>query len=393
MSAPAPAREPTGSSRTWRSWPRVTSCRTRPGRSSTAFRVRRPPDAGRRRRSPPNDQRHRDLRRHLPRRPPRAATARSGSTRRTSTGWPPKGSSSRTVSRRRCPPSPPARRTSPDGRSSPTGRCSRSKPTGSATSRGGTRSTSTRSPSRRSSTLWGSSPAWWRTRTTCSSRAMNLARASRPGSSSAARRRIRTAPDRARRSRRWPPGTPAWTAPTCSAARCRDGGTRQYLLNNQGRHGEEDYLVARVMDTGPPGSRTTPATRPSFCGSTVLIRTSRGTPRNPTPTCYDPGFSGPEPVFALHHRWAELSEAHQRRARALYAGEVSLVDRWIGHLLDRLQALGLAQETAVFFTTDHGTDPRRARPAAQVPGDADRTRDAPTAARPPARHGRRRPPP
>ncbi|MHC4714889.1 MAG: sulfatase family protein, partial [Planctomycetota bacterium] len=41
-------------------------------------------------------------------------------------------------------------------------------------------------------------------------------------------------------------------------------------------------------------------------------------------------------------------------ARACYAGEVSLVDTWVGHLLGRIDELGLADDTAVIFTTDHG---------------------------------------
>lgn len=42
--------------------------------------------------------------------------------------------------------------------------------------------------------------------------------------------------------------------------------------------------------------------------------------------------------------------------RAHYCGLVTLVDEWFGKLLDRLDALGLAENTAVFFTSDHGTN-------------------------------------
>jgi len=41
--------------------------------------------------------------------------------------------------------------------------------------------------------------------------------------------------------------------------------------------------------------------------------------------------------------------------RALYAGEVTLVDRWVGMLLQKIEDLGLFENTAVIFTTDHGT--------------------------------------
>jgi arylsulfatase A-like enzyme len=40
--------------------------------------------------------------------------------------------------------------------------------------------------------------------------------------------------------------------------------------------------------------------------------------------------------------------------RALYAGEVTLVDRWVGRLLAKIEDLGLFDNTAIIFTTDHG---------------------------------------
>ncbi len=39
---------------------------------------------------------------------------------------------------------------------------------------------------------------------------------------------------------------------------------------------------------------------------------------------------------------------------AIYYGMISLMDKYIGMILDRLEALGLAEDTLVIFTTDHG---------------------------------------
>jgi len=44
-----------------------------------------------------------------------------------------------------------------------------------------------------------------------------------------------------------------------------------------------------------------------------------------------------------------------KRLRALYAGEVTMVDRWVGMLLQKIEDLGLFENTAVIFTTDHGS--------------------------------------
>ncbi|RLG97045.1 hypothetical protein DRO29_03710, partial [Candidatus Bathyarchaeota archaeon] len=50
-----------------------------------------------------------------------------------------------------------------------------------------------------------------------------------------------------------------------------------------------------------------------------------------------------------------LSEEELRHLRALYAGEVTLVDRWVGMLLQKVEDLGLYEDTMVIFTTDHGS--------------------------------------
>jgi len=49
-----------------------------------------------------------------------------------------------------------------------------------------------------------------------------------------------------------------------------------------------------------------------------------------------------------------LTEDDLATARACYAAECTMVDRWVGRLLERLESLGVADETAVLFTTDHG---------------------------------------
>jgi len=40
--------------------------------------------------------------------------------------------------------------------------------------------------------------------------------------------------------------------------------------------------------------------------------------------------------------------------RALYAGEVTMVDRWLGRFLDKARSLGLLDKSLVIVTSDHG---------------------------------------
>jgi len=70
---------------------------------------------------------------------------------------------------------------------------------------------------------------------------------------------------------------------------------------------------------------------------------------------YDPGYEGPELFFPHYGSLAHLPPEQVRHMRALYAGLVTMVDRWIGYFLDQLEASGLAGETTVIVSADHGT--------------------------------------
>jgi arylsulfatase A-like enzyme len=63
-----------------------------------------------------------------------------------------------------------------------------------------------------------------------------------------------------------------------------------------------------------------------------------------------------DPVPPAYARWREagVSERELEVAHATYAGEITMVDRWVGRLLERLESLGVADETAIVFTSDHG---------------------------------------
>ncbi len=68
----------------------------------------------------------------------------------------------------------------------------------------------------------------------------------------------------------------------------------------------------------------------------------------------DPNFDRENPLIGWE-RLADLSDAELAHLRAKYAGEVSMVDRHFGRFMDRLEASGRAEDTAVIVTSDHGT--------------------------------------
>lgn len=61
-------------------------------------------------------------------------------------------------------------------------------------------------------------------------------------------------------------------------------------------------------------------------------------------------------VYPPYADWKEagLTEEQLRIGHATYCGEVTMVDRWFGILMSKLEVLGIADKTVVFFTADHG---------------------------------------
>lgn len=73
----------------------------------------------------------------------------------------------------------------------------------------------------------------------------------------------------------------------------------------------------------------------------------------------DPDFSAyHEPdgngLHGFHSHRFDHDPAWLRKETAVYYGMVSLMDKYIGVILDKLDALGLTDNTLVVFTTDHG---------------------------------------
>ena len=69
---------------------------------------------------------------------------------------------------------------------------------------------------------------------------------------------------------------------------------------------------------------------------------------------YDPGYRGHELLDPAYEPAGYASAREIAHMRALYAAEVTLVDRWFGVLLDAVERLRLSDSTAIIFTSDHG---------------------------------------
>jgi arylsulfatase A-like enzyme len=68
---------------------------------------------------------------------------------------------------------------------------------------------------------------------------------------------------------------------------------------------------------------------------------------------YDPS-TGRDQVISPYAEVPDLSPELLRRSRANYAGLVTMVDRWFGHLMEALRAGRWLEDTVVIVTSDHG---------------------------------------
>lgn len=71
----------------------------------------------------------------------------------------------------------------------------------------------------------------------------------------------------------------------------------------------------------------------------------------------EPDFSGyKETGHDIHgyHSHLDVSDSEHKKLTATYYGMISMMDKYIGRILDKLDKLGIADETIVVFTSDHG---------------------------------------
>jgi len=143
----------------------------------------------------------------------------------------------------------------------------------------------------------------------------------------------------------------------CNPAKLRLGAetVMQYLRNVSPRQSEEDYFPARTMRTAADWLSENHDGRRFFLYVDTFDPHEPWDPPRPYVEHYDPGYDGEEVIYPRYDLWRDfLSAKELKHCRALYAGEVSLVDRWIGFLLERIAGLGLLKNTAVIMVADHG---------------------------------------
>lgn len=69
---------------------------------------------------------------------------------------------------------------------------------------------------------------------------------------------------------------------------------------------------------------------------------------------YNPQYKGKDYIHPKGGNCSYLTPQQLKHIKALYAGEVSFVDKWIGIFLEKEKELGLLENTLLIFLSDHG---------------------------------------
>jgi arylsulfatase A-like enzyme len=128
----------------------------------------------------------------------------------------------------------------------------------------------------------------------------------------------------------------------------------QYLRNVTGRLSESDYLVAQTMTAAVRWLRRNAGHGPFYLHVDVFDPHEPWDPPQSYVDLYSPGYMGEQVIYPAYAPPDYMTAAELQHMRALYAAEVSLVDHWLGVLLEEIEALGLTANTVVILTSDHG---------------------------------------
>jgi arylsulfatase A-like enzyme len=130
----------------------------------------------------------------------------------------------------------------------------------------------------------------------------------------------------------------------------------RYVVNRGRREREDDWFAPRVFRAATRWlERNAASTQPFF------LFVDSFDPHEPwdPPRKYVERYDDPDPrvkdaIFPVYGRDDYLTPREIERMKALYAGELTMADHWLGTFLERLDELRLTERTLVVVFSDHG---------------------------------------
>ncbi|MFN4261203.1 MAG: sulfatase [Gemmataceae bacterium] len=131
-----------------------------------------------------------------------------------------------------------------------------------------------------------------------------------------------------------------------------------HLMTNRDRRTEEDYFAPKVFGSAMDWLRDAHTNAPFFLWVDSFMPHELWDPPAEYADRYFPNDGSLKDFIhpGVMSRVQDPSPAQIERTKALYAGCCTLVDKWIGHLLQTIDELRLWDDTVVMFVTDHGLE-------------------------------------
>jgi arylsulfatase A-like enzyme len=130
---------------------------------------------------------------------------------------------------------------------------------------------------------------------------------------------------------------------------------RQYFANTADRRNEEDWFAPKVFREAIVLLEDLQRQQPFLL---VVDSFDPHEPWDPPPqyvALYDnPDHDDADIITPLYGKCDWMTERQLKRMRANYAGEVTLVDKWFGHFINKLADLNLLDKSLVIVLSDHG---------------------------------------
>jgi arylsulfatase A-like enzyme len=149
---------------------------------------------------------------------------------------------------------------------------------------------------------------------------------------------------------------PAWTAPQekVRGALGLSDYFEQYFANTSYRETEEDWFAPQVFTRAAQMLEVVSEGPPFFMVVDCYDPHPPNDPPDKYTSLYDDPYDAPEPYSPVQGPSDYLTERQLQRIRALYAGETTMMDRWLGTFLDKMEELGLFENTLLVLLSDHG---------------------------------------
>lgn len=128
----------------------------------------------------------------------------------------------------------------------------------------------------------------------------------------------------------------------------------RYRRNTAHFRVEEDYFAPQVFQKASDWVERNRSLKDFFLMLEVFDPHEPFDPPYPYSEMYNPGYEGQRFIWPTYGKSDIYSEEELQEIRALYAGELTLVDHWLGRFLEKVERLGLMGDTMVIIVTDHG---------------------------------------